>query len=553
MRSLRLPNDIELPPPARQGRSRLPIVLVSCGFATGLLGASLLGARLLWPSARLLAMTGALGRLEIAPIGERVSSASVELPSGRRILATVRDGRVEPRDLLAAGSKVRVEVTVARSGWLAWLVGSTEQVREQVSLPAARLAARILAPRSGTQVRVAFNRPVAVVSVQIGSGPRRRLRLAPPRATVPIGVVAAGATEVGSVRISGVAQTWERLPAPARVTWFAGSASAEVLVSPAPERVLAPTAPIILTFSRPVASLLGARRPVIWPTANGTWHEPNAHTLVFQPSGLGFPLGASVHLGLTRPMRVLAGSDPSTARTLSWRVPGGSMRSLEGLLGRLGYLPLRWSSPAARVPTSAAALLAAALSRTSGRLSLGPRTPTGLRRLWASSAGQAMMVRGALMSFASAHGLSTSGTATPALWKALLADDLAGRASPAGYSYVFVTETLPETLTLWHDGRVVLRTPVNTGIPSRPTALGTYPVYLHLSSTTMSGTNPDGSHYDDPGVPWVNYFNGGDAVHGFVRSAYGYPQSLGCVEVPIPTAARIWPYVQVGTLVTVAI
>jgi hypothetical protein len=40
-------------------------------------------------------------------------------------------------------------------------------------------------------------------------------------------------------------------------------------------------------------------------------------------------------------------------------------------------------------------------------------------------------------------------------------------------------------------------------------------------------------------------------VHGFIRPGYGYPQSLGCVEVPIPTAARIWPYVQVGTLVTV--
>jgi hypothetical protein len=50
----------------------------------------------------------------------------------------------------------------------------------------------------------------------------------------------------------------------------------------------------------------------------------------------------------------------------------------------------------------------------------------------------------------------------------------------------------------------------------------------------------------------VNYFNGGDAVHGFVRGGYGWPQSLGCVEVPISTAALIWPHVQIGTLVTVA-
>ena len=37
----------------------------------------------------------------------------------------------------------------------------------------------------------------------------------------------------------------------------------------------------------------------------------------------------------------------------------------------------------------------------------------------------------------------------------------------------------------------------------------------------MAGTNPDGSHYDDPGVPWVSYFHGGDALHGFIRASYG--------------------------------
>jgi hypothetical protein len=115
-----------------------------------------------------------------------------------------------------------------------------------------------------------------------------------------------------------------------------------------------------------------------------------------------------------------------------------------------------------------------------------------------------------------------------------------------------VSETLPETLTLWHNGRIILQTPINTGIPGRATNLGTYPVYLHLSSTTMSGVDPDGTRYSDPDVPWVNYFNGGDAVHGFIRPSYGQPQSLGCVEAPIPTAARIFPYVQVGTLVTIA-
>jgi lipoprotein-anchoring transpeptidase ErfK/SrfK len=66
----------------------------------------------------------------------------------------------------------------------------------------------------------------------------------------------------------------------------------------------------------------------------------------------------------------------------------------------------------------------------------------------------------------------------------------------------------------------------------------------------MQGTNPDGSHYDDP-VYWISYFNGGDAVHGFVRASYGFYQSDGCVELPPTTAQFIWPYLTYGTLVTV--
>ena len=38
--------------------------------------------------------------------------------------------------------------------------------------------------------------------------------------------------------------------------------------------------------------------------------------------------------------------------------------------------------------------------------------------------------------------------------------------------------------------------------------------------------------------------------YGF--ASYGFPQSVGCVETPISTAAQIWPYTPVGTLVTIA-
>jgi lipoprotein-anchoring transpeptidase ErfK/SrfK len=161
------------------------------------------------------------------------------------------------------------------------------------------------------------------------------------------------------------------------------------------------------------------------------------------------------------------------------------------------------------------------------------------------------MTQGALMAFENDHGMLADGVAGPAVWKALIAAVIAGHRSSFGYTFVSVNEG-SETLNLWHNGKTELTTPVNTGIASAPTAIGTYPVYEHLSVTTMSGTNPDGSHYSDPGIQWVSYFNGGDALHGFTRAQYGFPQSLGCVEMPVQTAGQVFPYTPIGTLVHVA-
>ncbi|HTA13777.1 MAG TPA: L,D-transpeptidase, partial [Solirubrobacteraceae bacterium] len=120
------------------------------------------------------------------------------------------------------------------------------------------------------------------------------------------------------------------------------------------------------------------------------------------------------------------------------------------------------------------------------------------------------------------------------------------------YTFVTVSESEPETLQVHVGNRVAISTPANTGVAGAETELGTFPIYARYVSTTMTGTNPDGSHYSDPGVPWVNYFNGGDAVHGFPRASYGFPQSNGCVELPIGTAGRVFPLLAIGDLVIVS-
>ena len=68
----------------------------------------------------------------------------------------------------------------------------------------------------------------------------------------------------------------------------------------------------------------------------------------------------------------------------------------------------------------------------------------------------------------------------------------------------------------------------------------------------MSGTNPDGSHYSDPGVPWVSYFNGGDALHGFLRASYGSRRASAASRCRTRRPHEVYPYTPIGTLVHVA-
>jgi lipoprotein-anchoring transpeptidase ErfK/SrfK len=324
-----------------------------------------------------------------------------------------------------------------------------------------------------------------------------------------------------------------------------------VLVRPTLDGPLSPSAPIILTFSRPIADVLGGARPQLRPHVTGAWRQPNDHTLVFQPSGLGFPLGRRVHVRLPATLDVISGTDPAPYRTLTWQVPRGSLLRLRQMLADTGYLPLEFR-PSSPVPATAAGQLSAAVEPPDGTWEWRyPKTPWKLRALWEKESDRATVVRGAIMAYQTAHGMDADGFPSMTVFRSLVRDELAGRTAKGGYTYVLVSQSHPQILTLWHDGKIVMHIPVNTGISGRPTDVGTFPVYLHLTSTTMEGTNPDGSHYRDVGVPWVNYFSGGDAIHGFVRPGYGWPQSLGCVEVEPSTAEQVFPYVNVGTLVTV--
>ena len=179
-----------------------------------------------------------------------------------------------------------------------------------------------------------------------------------------------------------------------------------------------------------------------------------------------------------------------------------------------------------------------------------PALPAAFRSQW-SVGTLNVILQGAIMRFQDVHNLPTTGGMDTTTWLTLVRAVLSRQYNPTSYNTVLVTENLPQHLTLYQNGHVTFTSLVNTGIAASPTELGTHPVYLRYLTQTMAGTNPNGTHYSDPGIPWISYFYGGDALHGFIRASYGWPQSLGCVEMPFAEAKTLWPQTPIGTLVTV--
>src|SRR5262249_18755398 len=156
-----------------------------------------------------------------------------------------------------------------------------------------------------------------------------------------------------------------------------------------------------------------------------------------------------------------------------------------------------------------------------------PGYPVNLTSLWRPGK-PTVVLKGAVMAFEADHGLSLDGVIGPKVWRAMFKALAADATNQHGYTYALASEKLPETLTVWHNGKIIFKPLANTGLPVRPTLVGTNPVYVRYRTQIMRGRNPDGTKYADP-VAWVAYFHYGEAIHYFPRYSYGSPQSLGCV------------------------
>ncbi|HET6191315.1 MAG TPA: L,D-transpeptidase family protein [Trebonia sp.] len=299
---------------------------------------------------------------------------------------------------------------------------------------------------------------------------------------------------------------------------------------------------ITVTFNQPLPA--SAPLPRLSPAVAGTWQR-EGDAAVFTPRP-GIPARTR------ETVMVSAGDGPvRSEQKFSFTTAAYSTLRLQELLAQLGYLPMSWAPAvgAATPDESPAAQLAAAYQPPPGTFTWRHGYPSVLHSFWRQGSAN-LLAKGAITGFEADHGLATDGVAGPRVWAELLRAAETGAGNRHGYSYAIASQSIPQTLTIWHDGRQVFSSAANTGISAAPTPVGTFPVYEKLPFQVMQGTNPDGSHYADP-VQWVSYFEGGSAVHYIARGSYGYPQSLGCVELPYSAAARAYPYLPYGTLVTV--
>jgi peptidoglycan hydrolase-like protein with peptidoglycan-binding domain len=306
------------------------------------------------------------------------------------------------------------------------------------------------------------------------------------------------------------------------------------------------TDPLTVTLSAPAA--LRSPRPTFLPAVAGTWSTVG-DSEVFTPTSTLAPCSTYT---LTVWAHTFATDHTPVGRrhVLQLHVACPPIAGLQQALARLGYLgasvhPIyRVHLPrGAETPREAAVH---AYRPFHGRLAPDPSgaPPVEMGQLDETT-------KGGLEVFQEDHNLEPTGEPNAATWRLLLIVETLNHRNPRPYTWVTVSESLPETLEVHQGGRVALSTPVNTGVAGAETAQGIFPIFARDVSTTMTGTDPDGVHYVAPDVPWVNYFNGGDAVHGYPRASYGFPQSNGCVELPVGTAAAVYPMLQIGDIVWV--
>lgn len=497
-----------------------------------------IGAWFVRPHMVLSRSKSALLKVSTLGLGSHVT-ATATTANGTVVPIAVKAGNLWPEATLSPNTSVTV--TVHDAGFLGW---SATQTKTLVTPAAPQLVSDTVKVPLDRSLVLTYNGSVA--DVMMASS--KKTEAVNDSRHVAIGPTLNRPNQRGVVEVAARARSWEKYGKIETVSYASVPYVTAALSQVSSSNSVPATAPLKVTFSTPMTEA-NVSEWNMSPSVPGSWHKINDETYEFQPSGIGFTPASNITVtipGGSSGPRAKDGSILSSNTTLTYQVPAGLTETMQEWLAELDYLPVSFT------PSSSASTAnwQAAYSAPNGSFSWRyADVPESLEDLW-SPTNWSVITQGAVYSFEHQHGLALTPTPGAQFWAALRQAVIAHQVDTTPYAYIYVSETLPERLWLYVGGKVILTTLANTGIPQTPTTIGTFPVQIRTPFQIMKGTNPDGTPYADP-VHWINYFHGSEAVHGFLRASYGFPQSLGCVEVPIPEAQKIYPHLYIGALVSV--
>lgn len=111
-----------------------------------------------------------------------------------------------------------------------------------------------------------------------------------------------------------------------------------------------------------------------------------------------------------------------------------------------------------------------------------------------------------------------------------------------------------QTLSVYNQNKLIYATLIASGMDPFFTKPGTFQIQRKLDSTPMSGSfaadRSDYYYLED--VPWTMYYDNARALHGaYWRTAFGFPQSHGCVNLNPADAHWLYNWANEGDWVYV--
>jgi lipoprotein-anchoring transpeptidase ErfK/SrfK len=252
--------------------------------------------------------------------------------------------------------------------------------------------------------------------------------------------------------------------------------------------------------------------------------SPQAATFSTLPpaTAAAYPDSGSDNLGVGIPLTLTLSSPPADKNAVASRISASVTvnQAAAAAGGGLCAQP-QYASPS----VDGGDMPVTAVWTTDRRVRLVPRTPDGY---W--PANSTIKLTAALRGLATSSGSVFEGDLTTSF--------------STGDKRVIDVDLGSQHLVACKNGTQANDFAISSGTSTHATNVGSYYIYRRVADEEMK--SPEGpfapDFYDIKHVPWTQYFDGGEALHGaWWHNNFGHPMSHGCVNVQTPTANSQWP------------